>query len=189
MNRALFLDRDGVLDALVRYPDGWGAPRTPDALDLLPGVRDAIARAAHNGWSIIVVSNQPDAAKGYTTQQALEAVHDELLKQLNGAPIREFFYCFHRSEDRCECRKPEPYFVLQAAKKYAIDLAQSWFVGDVDTDIETGRRAGCRTALLEYPHSISKRGAQKPDLVCRDLDHFVRTLIGQPSLHGSHSED
>ncbi|PYQ48535.1 MAG: hypothetical protein DMF59_15750 [Acidobacteria bacterium] len=189
MNRALFLDRDGVLDALVHYADGWGAPRTPAELRLLPGVRDAVARAAHNGWSIFVISNQPDAAKGYTTRESLQAVHAELLEQLDGAPIREFFYCFHRAEDRCECRKPEPFFVLEAAKKYAIDRGASWFVGDVDTDVEAGRRAGCRTALLEYPHSSSKRGAQKPDLICRDLDHFVRTLIGQPSSNGSQSQD
>ena len=189
MNRALFLDRDGVLDALVHYADGWGAPRTPADLRLLPGVRDAVARASHNGWWIFVISNQPDAAKGYTTRASLQAVHAELLEQLNGAPIREFFYCFHRAEDRCECRKPEPFFVLEAAKKYEIDRAASWFVGDVDTDVEAGRRAGCRTALLEYPHSSSKRGAQKPDLICRDLDHFVRALIGQPSSYGPQSQD
>src|SRR5207245_415501 len=85
------------------------------------------------------------AAKGYTTRASLQAVHAELLEQLNGAPIREFFYCFHRAEDRCECRKPEPFFVLEAAKKYEIDRAASWFVGDVDTDVEAGRRAGCRS--------------------------------------------
>jgi D-glycero-D-manno-heptose 1,7-bisphosphate phosphatase len=184
MNCALFLDRDGVLDDLVEYPEGWGAPRTAADVRLLPGVREALDRAAKNGWRIFVISNQPDAAKGFTTTAALHAVHFELLDKLGDAPIREFFYCMHRREDRCECRKPNPFFVLQAAKKYDIDLAQSWFVGDVDTDIETGRRAGTRTALLEYEHSSSKRGAQKADLVCRDLDHFVRTLVDQTSLNG-----
>ncbi|HEX9501146.1 MAG TPA: HAD-IIIA family hydrolase [Thermoanaerobaculia bacterium] len=189
MNRAIFLDRDGVLDDLVHYAEGWGAPRKPSDVHLRAGVREALERAAKNGWMIFVISNQPDAAKGFTTMASLQAVHLELLKQLGNAPIGEFFYCFHRSEDRCECRKPEPFFVLQAARKYDIDLAESWFVGDTDTDIEAGRRAGTRTALLEYEHSISKRGAQKPNLVCRDLDHFVRTLVGRTSLHGPQSKD
>jgi D-glycero-D-manno-heptose 1,7-bisphosphate phosphatase len=189
MNRAIFLDRDGVLDELVHYREGWGAPRTPEDVRLRPGVRDALDRINKDGWMIFVISNQPDAAKGFTTAEALHEVHLEFLNQLADPPIREFFYCPHRSEERCECRKPKPFFVLQAAKKYDIDLTQSWFVGDVDTDIETGHRAGTYTALLEYEHSSSKRGAQKADLVCRDLDHFVRTVIGQTSTHGPQSED
>ncbi len=189
MNRAIFLDRDGVLDELVQYAEGWGAPRSPSDVRLRPGVRDALDRASENGWMIFVISNQPDAAKGFTTVSSLHAVHLKLLEKLGSAPIREFFYCFHRSEDQCACRKPKPFFVLEAARKYGLDLARSWFVGDVDTDIETGRRAGTRTALLEYPHSISKRGPQKPDLVCRDLDHFVRTLIDQTSSNGPQSQD
>jgi D-glycero-D-manno-heptose 1,7-bisphosphate phosphatase len=189
MNRALFLDRDGVLDELVNYEEGWGAPRKPEDVRLLPNVREALALAAHNGWPVFVISNQPDASKRYTTFGALHAVHDEIVRQLDRAPIVEFFYCFHRAEDRCACRKPEPYFLHQAAAKYDLDLEESWLAGDSDSDVEAGRRAGCHTALLEYPHSSSKRGAHKPDLRCRDLDHFVRTLIGQRSSHGPKPQD
>jgi len=183
MTKALFLDRDGVLDELVHYDDtnGYEAPRKAEDLKLRPNVREALDIAAKNGWKIFVVTNQPDAAKGKTTIDSLRAVHARLLDELHGAPITEFFYCFHRAEDRCECRKPNPHHVLEAAKKYHINLNDSWFVGDVDTDIECGRRAGVHTALLEYPHSRSKRGAQRPDWVCRDLDHFVRRLTGQTS--------
>lgn len=191
MVKALFLDRDGVLDELVFYKDsnGWGAPRRPEDLQLRPRVREALDLAAANGWMIFVITNQPDAAKGKTTLESLHAVHRKLLEDLGGAPIQEFFYCFHRAEDRCECRKPQPFFVLQAARKYAIDLGQSWFVGDVDTDVEAGKRAGTRTALLEYPHSRSRRGSQQPDWVCRDLDHFVHRLTGQTSSHATQLED
>jgi D-glycero-D-manno-heptose 1,7-bisphosphate phosphatase len=189
MKKALFLDRDGVLDALVFRQGEWGAPLEPAQVQLLPGVREALDLAAKNGWMIFVVSNQPDAAKGKTTLESLSAVHDALLQKLGGAPIQEFFYCFHQAEDRCACRKPQPFLVLEAARKYGLDPAQSWFVGDVDTDIETGRRAGCRTALLEYPHSSSKRGAQRADWVCRDLGHFVRKLIGQPSSYVPEAQD
>lgn len=189
MNRAIFLDRDGVLDELVNQAGEWGAPLEPSQVRLRPGVREALDLAAKNGWLIIVVSNQPDAAKGKTTMESLRAVHDRLLQELKGAPIRDFFYCFHRTEDRCSCRKPQPKLVLEAAKKYDINLYDSWFVGDVDTDIECGRRAGTHTALLEYPHSRSRRGAQRADRVCRDLRHFVRTLVGQRSSDAPQFED
>lgn len=182
MNKALFLDRDGLLDELTRHPNGeWGAPLRPEDVRLRPGVREALKLAGEQGWLIFVVSNQPDAAKGKASIASLHAVHDELLRQLGDVPIREFFYCFHQAADACSCRKPSPYFVLQAARQYDIDLAQSWFVGDVGTDVECGRRAGCRTALVEYPHSSSRRGDQRPDWVCGDLGHFVRALTGQTS--------
>lgn len=188
MVKALFLDRDGVLDELVPYQEGWGAPRTPGDVKLLPRVREALDLASKNGWMIFVVSNQPDAEKGYTTRESLDAVHRKLVEELMGAPIREFFYCFHRREDRCDCRKPQPKLVLDAAKKYHINLNDSWFAGDVDADIEAGKRAGTRTALLEYPHTGSKRGAQRPDWVCRDLDHFIRRLVGQTSSDAAQPE-
>jgi D-glycero-D-manno-heptose 1,7-bisphosphate phosphatase len=191
MNKALFLDRDGVLDDLVYYADTGtrDAPRHPSDVRLRPRVREALKAAAGNGWLIFVVSNQPDAAKKKTTRAALDFVHQRLLKELDGAAIEEFFYCYHRSEDGCLCRKPQPFFVLEAAKKHDIDLAQSWFVGDFDTDIECGRRAGCRTALVEYSESKSKRGAQRADLIVRDLDHLVQTLIDPKSKHGTQSPD
>jgi D-glycero-D-manno-heptose 1,7-bisphosphate phosphatase len=189
MKGAIFLDRDGILNDLVYYPDtsAWEAPRVPQDLRLRPGIRQALETASRHGL-IFVVSNQPDAAKGKTTHEALRAVHEELLRLLGGAPIAEFFYCFHRAEDACECRKPKPYFLFQAAERYGIDLGQSWFVGDVDTDIECGWRAGTRTALLEYPHSSSRRGGQRPDLVCGDLGHFLRLLAGQTSNDGTQAE-
>ena len=191
MVKALFLDRDGVLDELVFYKDsnGWEAPRKPEDLQLRPRVREALDFASMNGWMIFVISNQPDAAKGKTTFESLQAVHRKLLDDLRGAPVQEFFYCFHKAEDRCECRKPEPFFVLLASRKYGIDLSQSWFVGDVDTDIEAGKRAGTRTALLEYEHSRSRRGSQQPDWVCRDLDHFVHKLTGQTSSNAAQPEN
>jgi len=190
MNKALFLDRDGVLDALIRHQNGeWGAPLGPDQVTLLPGVIDALRLAREHGWLIFVVSNQPDAAKGKTTIESLRAAHQRLLELLGGAPITEFFYCHHRTEDRCSCRKPEPFFVLEAARRHDVELTRSWFVGDTDTDIETGHRAGCRTALVEYPYSSSRRGAQRPDRVCRDLGHFVQTLTAQTSVHDTRSRD
>jgi D-glycero-D-manno-heptose 1,7-bisphosphate phosphatase len=177
VNRALFLDRDGVIDALVEHDNGeWGAPLRPDQVRILPGAVDALQSAASQGWLLFVVTNQPDAAKGKTTQASLHAVHDELLRQLGPVPITEFFYCFHRAEDLCACRKPSPYFVEHAARYHDVDLTRSWFAGDADTDIECGRRAGCRTALIDYEHSKNRRSAQRADRVFRDLSELVGAL-------------
>ena len=183
MKRALFLDRDGVIDALVQHADGeWGAPLEPEQVRILPGAVEAMNLAASRGWILFVVTNQPDAAKGKTSQSSLHEVHDELLRQLGPVPVTEFFYCFHRAEDLCACRKPSPYFVEHAARYHDVDLAQSWFAGDADTDVECGRRAGCRTALIEYEHSGPRRGgAQRSDLVCADLAEFVRSLSQETS--------
>jgi len=183
VKRALFLDRDGVIDALVRHDDGeWGAPLRPEQVSILPGAVDAIRHAGSAGWVLFVVTNQPDAAKGKTTQGSLHQVHEELLRRLGDVPITEFFYCFHRAEDLCACRKPSPYFVQHAARYHEVDLARSWFAGDADTDVECGRRAGCKTALIEYPRSQHRRaGAAQPDLVCADLPAFVGQLSQEPN--------
>lgn len=177
--RALFLDRDGVLDDLVWHEATaeWGAPLAADQVALRPGVREALAQAREAGWLLFVVTNQPDAAKGKATRDSLQEVHGELVRQLGDPLIDEWFYCFHQSSDGCACRKPSPHFVLEAARRYGVALADSWFAGDSDSDIECGQRAGCKTALIQYEHSSSRRGAQRADLICAGLDDFVTTLI------------
>lgn len=188
--RALFLDRDGVVNELVHYPTPgeWEAPRSLADLRILPRAIDAIRRASDHGWLIFLVTNQPSFAKGKCSLESLQAVHEAVLEALNrgGAQITEAFVCFHHPESRlpgygaCECRKPSPFFLRSAAEKYDIDLGQSWMVGDQYTDMETGRRAGCKTALVEYEHSETKRNGAKPDLVCADLSEFVQTIVDGP---------
>jgi D-glycero-D-manno-heptose 1,7-bisphosphate phosphatase len=115
-------------------------------------------------------------------------VHSHLLQALEreSARITEAFVCFHHPDSRlpgygaCECRKPSPFFIRTAAEKYDLDLARSWMVGDQLTDVETGRRAGCKTALVEYEHSEPKRQGTTPDLVCADLNEFVRIIVDAP---------
>jgi D-glycero-D-manno-heptose 1,7-bisphosphate phosphatase len=191
MRKALFLDRDGVLDELVYRADtgGFEAPRNAEEMRIRPGVREALQLAVSDGWLLFVVSNQPDVAKGRTSRESLDAAHRRLIELLGEGLVTEFFYCFHRAEDRCTCRKPEPRRVLEAAKTYDVDLSQSWFAGDVDTDVECGRRAGTQTALIEYEHSNDKRGNQHADLVCRDLAHLVRILTARKSDHAAQPED
>ena len=179
MTRALFLDRDGVLDELVFYPDTaeWESPRRLADLRLIDGAADAARRAAAKGWLLVVVTNQPSYAKGKTTLEELAEVHARVIE---GLPISKSCVCHHHpnaivDELRvvCECRKPGALALQDAARELGIDLGASWMVGDQDTDLRAGRAAGCRVALIEYPHSADKRGAVEPDLRCRDLKEFV----------------
>lgn len=185
--RALFLDRDGIVNELVFYPSPgeWEAPRSVDDLTMRPGAAAAIRRANEHGWLVFLVTNQPSFAKGKCTLESLQAVHARVLEELTrgGATITEAFVCFHHPESAvagygaCQCRKPSPFFIRSAAKTYGLDLARSWMAGDQATDIETGRRAGCKTALVEYEHSESKREGAEPDLVCADLNAFVQMIV------------
>ena len=186
MQKALFIDRDGVINHLVFYPSHgeWEAPRHVADLRLLPDAIPALRRAHADGWLLFLITNQPSYAKGKCSLQDLEEVHREVLSRLvsGGVVITDSFVCYHHPESKipgygaCRCRKPSPWFITEAAKRHDLDLSQSWMVGDQDTDIETGHRAGCRTAQIEYEHSHRKRGGVEPDLVCTDLASLVESV-------------
>ncbi len=159
MRRAVLLDRDGTINAMVHHPNlgRTDSPATPDEFHLLPGVGTAIRMINEAGLLAVVVSNQPGIAKGRLTPADLDAVtskmHDELTKI--GAKLDRVFYCPHhpegvRQEFRlvCECRKPKPGLLLESARLLQIDLSRSFLVGDTITDIQAGRAVGCRTLLL-----------------------------------------
>lgn len=187
MPRAIFLDRDGTLNKLVYYAD-WGeyeSPRTVEDFALLPGVLDALRIFQHQGWMLFLVSNQPSYAKGKTSLENLTCVHSELEMQLKTHCIdfQAFYYSYTHPfgivpEYTCESinRKPNPGFLLKAAQDYKVDLRASWMVGDCDTDIFCGQRAGCHTALIEYPLSSLKRGKGKPDIFFADLTEFANHI-------------
>jgi len=186
MNRALFLDRDGVVNELVFYPSHgeWEGPRNVRDLRMRAGAAAALREASRAGWLLFLITNQPSYAKGKCSLEDLQEVHSAVLDELKGAgvAITDSYVCYHHPESKlegfgaCECRKPSSFFLRQAARKYDIDLAQSWMAGDQDTDIVTGINAGCRTALLNYEHSREKRGTAQPDLICNDLADLVRKL-------------
>jgi len=159
VKKAIFLDRDGVMNELVYYSEHGvvDSPFTTEQFRLLPSVAQAINNFREAGFKVIIVSNQPGIAKGYLLQETFEKIRkkmkDELAKQ--GAFLDGEYYCFHHPEAKvrrlkanCRCRKPEPGLILQAAKDMDIDLSESWMIGDGLTDIEAGKSAGCRTILL-----------------------------------------
>lgn len=145
--RAVFLDRDGVINrALVRdgkpYP-----PSNLKELEILPGVKDSLERLRRAGCTLIVVTNQPDVARGATKRQTVELINSYLAQEL---PIDDIRVCYHDDCDGCACRKPKPGAILDAANDYSISLGESFMVGDRWRDIEAGRMAGCKTIFIDY---------------------------------------
>ncbi len=144
--RAIFLDRDGVLnEAVVRN----SRPHPPDSLDRLVIVSDAgaaLASLRDAGYLLIVVTNQPDVARGTQRLEVVEAINEALATSL---PIDDFMVCYHDDRDGCACRKPQPGMLLEAARRHAISLNASVLVGDRAKDIQAGRRAGVRTVFVD----------------------------------------
>ncbi len=142
---AVFLDRDGVLNrAIVRD----GRPHSPATLDELvvpDGVPEALARLRDAGLLLIGATNQPEVARGRQRREVVEAMHAALLARL---PLDAILVCYHDDADGCDCRKPRPGLLLEAAERYRINLLESVMVGDRWKDVEAGRRAGCATVLL-----------------------------------------
>jgi D-glycero-D-manno-heptose 1,7-bisphosphate phosphatase len=139
----VFLDRDGVLNRTLFRNGVSQPPPTLDALEILPGVREALERLRLAGFRLIVVTNQPDVARGKTTREIVEAIHERLRTAL---PLDEIRVCYHDDADECVCRKPKPGLLTQGA---AVDFVRSVMVGDRWRDIEAGRSAGCATVLVD----------------------------------------
>ena len=146
MNKAVFLDRDGVINQKAPehdYIKSW------DEFHFLPGVKEAIRRIHQKGYLVIVVTNQRGIARGLMTEKDLKEIHRKMCEELQkqGASIDDIFYCPHDIKDNCTCRKPQPGMLIQAQNKWDIDFAKSCIIGDSDSDIEAGQRVGCRGIL------------------------------------------
>lgn len=139
---AIFLDKDGTLVEDVPYNVD------PALIVLAPGAREACHAFAAAGYALIVVSNQSGVARGFFRDTALRDVRLRL-EALLGLDLDDFLFCPHGPTDGCACRKPEPGMLLDAAAEHGIDLAASWMIGDILNDVEAGRRAGCRTILID----------------------------------------
>ena len=179
MKRAVFLDRDGVLNRNIWNPatKAYESPLTPEQLELLPGVIPALHLLSGAGYLLFLVSNQPNYAKGKSAMSTLEAIHSKLDRLLTAANVlfTAYYYCFHHPvfTGKCVCRKPSPYFLFQARDCFDVDLAHSWMVGDRATDIQCGRAAGTRTVeIIDAP--VSSAGA---DWVAVDLWSAAQMMI------------
>jgi D-glycero-D-manno-heptose 1,7-bisphosphate phosphatase len=159
MNKAVFLDRDGVINQ--RPPQGDYVTRWED-MHVLPSTAEAVAMLNRTGFLVIVVSNQRCVAKGLISSGELESMHERMCRLLasQGATIDEVYYCPHEKQSGCACRKPAPGMLLTAANAHEIDLISSWMIGDSDIDIAAGRNAGCRTARLLTDDEPPKESAE-----------------------------
>jgi D-glycero-D-manno-heptose 1,7-bisphosphate phosphatase len=147
MMRAVFLDRDGVINR--KPPEGDYVTRWED-FHILPGVAEGIALLNRAAFLVIVVTNQRCIAKGLMSAAELERMHDRMTEVLAkaGAIVDGTFYCPHEIDYGCDCRKPAPGMLLNAARLHDIELSASWMVGDSEIDVEAGRNAGCKTVRL-----------------------------------------
>jgi D-glycero-D-manno-heptose 1,7-bisphosphate phosphatase len=140
LSRAVFLDRDGVLTR--ERPD---YVKTPEELEILPGVYGPLREIRKQGFRIVIVTNQSVVGRGYTTLEGMERIHVKFRLELerHGCYVDAIYFCPHLPDQGCDCRKPAPGMILKAAKELGIDLEKSWMIGDKEVDLEAAKRAGC----------------------------------------------
>jgi histidinol-phosphate phosphatase family protein len=189
LGAAVFLDKDGTLIKDVPYNVD------PTLIQLMDGAGEALRRLHGAGYKLIVVSNQSGVARGLFPESALCAVRDRIrgLLATYGVSLDGFYYCPHHPDGsvpeyavECACRKPAPGLVLRAAAEHGVDVARSWFVGDILNDVEAGRRAGCRTILLDNGNETEwELGRMRlPDCVVTDLRAAANCVLCDDEVGG-----
>jgi|Deesub1362B_J571_1020462.scaffolds.fasta_scaffold00490_16 D-glycero-D-manno-heptose 1,7-bisphosphate phosphatase len=182
MGKAVFLDRDGVVTEQVE-----GYLDDPESVELLPGAAAAIRRLREAGFKVVMVTNQAGVGYGHFTEETLAKIHIRLVEKLSqeGTELDGIYYCPHTPDDNCPCRKPSPGMLLRAAEELGIDLSRSYMVGDMTTDIEAGKRAGCFTVLVRTGFGGSDaRSDSEPDAVCEDLASAADFILERESGGG-----
>ena len=189
--RAVFLDRDGVINDIIFHREAGllETPFTVSQFRLKRGVARSIRRINRLGLKTVIVSNQPGVAMRHFSHRTLARITQKMLTELKrqGAHLDAIYYCLHHPvkgrgalKRRCSCRKPKPGLVFQAARDLGIDLRRSYFVGDSITDVQAGRQAGCKTFLISHLkcdlcHLMSRRGV-KPHYLVKDLGAAVKRV-------------
>jgi len=149
--RAIFLDRDGVINKKMPphdYVKSW------EEFEFLPGIEELIKNFNRQGYLVVVVTNQRGIARGLVSEEIVKGIHRQMIGELRkkGAIIDAVYYCPHNLEDDCDCRKPKPGMILRAAKELNIDLKESILIGDSESDLKAGKAVGCQAILFsKYP--------------------------------------
>lgn len=174
--RAVFLDRDGVLNRALEREGKPYPPRSLEEFELLPGVPEACAMLKQAGFLLVVATNQPDVGRGTLPREIVESIHAHLRVRL---PVDRVEVCYHPGKglSDCDCRKPKPGMLLRAARELGVDLARSWMVGDRWRDIDCGHAAGCRTVFIDYGYAEVLK--QQPDFRCGSLLEAARIILAQ----------
>ncbi len=169
--KAIFLDRDGTINQ-----DSQDYIKNLQEFHILPKIPQALKILQDAGFKFFIVTNQSGIGRGYLSVEKLNEIHRFLTAELkkDNISISDIFYCPHLPSDECECRKPKITNVIKAAEKYAVNLTESWFIGDSEKDMITGKKAGCKTALvLTGIRGINRKDTRiwpyKPDIIAEDL--------------------
>ena len=171
--KAVFLDRDGVLNQVVLRNGKPYSPANAAELMLAPHAKAALGELKARGFLLLVVTNQPDVAKGITTRTLVEEINRTLAVEL---PVDDIFVCYHQDKDHCDCRKPKPGMILEGARKYNVDLAESFMVGDRWRDVEAGQNAGCRTVFIDAGYE-EQQPAQPADARVHSLKEAADWIL------------
>lgn len=178
-NRAVFLDRDGVLIEDTNYVGHV------DAVKLIDSAPQALRRLKDAGFQLFVVTNQSGVARGYFTREQVDEIHALLDGHFAkaGVALDRYYVCPHHPEDNCDCRKPKPKFLLDAHRDYGVDLAHSYMIGDRATDVQCGQNAGTRSILVLTGggRETAAKGEIKPDHVAADISAAVDWVLKQAS--------
>ena len=150
LKKAIFWDRDGVINKVIFRNGKPSSPWLFDEFEILPEAPEGLKWAREKGFLNIVFSNQPDIKRGFLKIEELEKMHEKIMHEL---PVDFIKLCSHDDADNCQCRKPSPGMILEAAKELMIDLENSYVVGDSRKDIEAGNKAGCKTVLLSREYN------------------------------------
>jgi D-glycero-D-manno-heptose 1,7-bisphosphate phosphatase len=174
MNKAAFLDRDGVINRKAPTEDGYITRW--EEMQILPGVGEAITLLNRADFRVIVVSNQRCIAKGLLNAGELDSIHQRMCRELAGAgaKVDGVYYCPHEEQPPCGCRKPKPGMLFTAAGEHQVDLDSSWMIGDSKKDVEAGISAGCRTARILAAHLDAD---DKADVLAQSLLEAVREIL------------
>ena len=179
LKKAIFLDRDGT----INY-DSKNYIKNADEFQLFPYSVEALVKLYQNGFSLVIVTNQSGIARGYFTEDELHKMHHKLLSEVakNDAKFLDIMYCPHHPDENCDCRKPKTTNILKASNEHNIDLANSWFIGDSEKDIITGKNSGCKTILvLTGIREISREKIEnwniRPDLIEDNLLTAAKKII------------
>ena len=180
--KIIFIDRDGVINkdpgdwTKYSYVTAWGE------FHFLPGSKEALKLLKDNGIKVIIVSNQAGVSKGYFSKSDLDEVNRKMIEEirLGGGEVEAVYYCIHQDTDNCACRKPKTGSFEDAAKKYGIDLKDTYFIGDSHVDMAAGKKIGCKTVFVlsgKASRTEMLGWPQQPDYVAKDLLDAVRSVI------------
>lgn len=172
MNKAVFFDRDGVLNQAVIINGRPHPPEDAEHLVIQPGAAECVARVRKAGFLCICVTNQPDIARKTRTAENVDAMNDKIM---HGLALDDLYCCPHDNADHCECRKPKPGMLISAAKKWNIDLSRSWMIGDRRGDVLAGQKAGCKTIFLDGGYEDIT--GVNPDFICAALVMAAQLIL------------